>query len=99
MPVSDYYELLVFEDGKKINVSRTVDTGVNNQIHWHPYAEILLSLSDRNAATVNFNGYELRINDMMIIYPGELHSVQSSGDDSSTSPGSLSGRRKCMPAC
>ena len=82
MPVSDYYELLVFEDGKKINVSRTVDTGVNNQIHWHPYAEILLSLSDRNAATVNFNGYELRINDMMIIYPGELHSVQSSGDDS-----------------
>ena len=66
MPVSDYYELLVFEDGKKINVSRTVDTGVNNQIHWHPYAEILLSLSDRNTATVNFNGYELRINDMMI---------------------------------
>ena len=82
MPVSDYYELLVFEDGKKINVSRTVDTGVNNQIHWHPYAEILLSLSGRNTATVNFNGYELRINDMMIIYPGELHSVQSSGDDS-----------------
>ena len=82
MPVSDYYEALVFEDGKKINVSRTVNTQINDQVHWHPYAEILLSLTDRNSAAVNFNGHDLRVNDIVVAYPGELHSVHSSGDDS-----------------
>lgn len=82
MPVSDYYEALVFEDGKKFNVSRTVNTGINDQVHWHPYVEVLLSLSDGNKAAVNFNGHDLRVNDIVVIYPGELHSVYSREDDS-----------------
>ena len=77
-----YYEALVFEDGKKINVSRRMNMEVNGQLHWHPYVEILLSLSDQNTAAVNFNPHDLRINDIVIVYPGELHSVQAPQEDS-----------------
>ena len=50
MPVSDYYEALVFEDGKKFNVSRTVNTGIK-QIAFLPsvqalYEHDLCGLSD-----------------------------------------------------
>ncbi len=82
MPVSGYYEALVFEDGKKINVSRKANTEVNDKIHWRPYVEILLSLSDENSATVNFHAHDLRINDIVVVYPGELHSVCSPAADS-----------------
>ncbi len=77
MAVSAYYEAVVFEDGKKINVSRRMDMKVNGLLHWHPCAEILLSLSDQNTAAINFKSYNMRINDIMIVYPGELHSVQA----------------------
>ena len=40
MPVSDYYEALVFEDGKKFNVSRTVNTGIK-QIAFLPSVQAL----------------------------------------------------------
>ena len=82
MAVSAYYEALVFEDGKKINVSRRMNMEVNGQLHWHPYVEILLSLSDQNTAAVNFNPHDLLINDIVIVYPGELHSVQAPREDS-----------------
>ena len=81
MAVLAYYEALVFEDGKKINVSRRMNMEVNGQLHWHPYVEILLSLSDQNTAAVNFNPHDLRINDIVIVYPGELHSVQAPQED------------------
>lgn len=54
MAVSAYFEALVFEDGKRINVSRRMNMEVNGQLHWHPYVEILLCLSDHNSTTVNF---------------------------------------------
>ncbi len=82
MPVSDYYEALIFEDGKKINVSRKINMQLNGQIHWHPYAELVLSLSELNTTMVNFNSHDLKINDIVVVYPGELHSVLSSGEDS-----------------
>ncbi len=82
MAVSEYYEALVFEDGKRINVSRKVNMAINDQVHWHPYVEILLSLSDQNSAAVNFNSHSLRVNDIVLVYPGELHSVQSEQEES-----------------
>lgn len=82
MAVSAYYEALVFEDGKKINVSRRMDMKVNGLLHWHPCVEILLSLSDQNTAAVNFKSHNMRINDIMIVYPGELHSVHAFHEDS-----------------
>lgn len=73
MAVSEYYEALVFEDGKRINVSRKVNMAINDPVHWHPYVEILLSLSDQNTAAVNFKPHNLRVNDIVLVYPGELH--------------------------
>ncbi len=82
MAVSAYYEALKFEDGKRINVSRKVNMEINDQIHWHPFVEILLSLSDQNIAAVNFKSHNLRVNDIVLVYPGELHSVHSEEEGS-----------------
>ena len=80
--ISRYYEDLVFDSGTKINVSRQIDNRYFNTVHWHPYVEVLFSLCDGNRATVSFIPYLLNKNDLVVIYSGELHSVQSVKDDS-----------------
>ena len=82
MQLDNYYEDLSFAEGRKIIVSKNIDANYANSIHWHPYAEILLSLQDGNTATVNFNKYVLKPNDIIIIYPGDLHSVENVSEDS-----------------
>ena len=79
---SDYYESILFTGGKKINVSRKMDASYMNKLHWHPYPEILLSLSDMNEVAINFNKYTLNMNDVAIIYPGSLHSIKENTQQS-----------------
>lgn len=82
MKLDSYYEDLSFVEGRKIIISKKIDTDYLNNIHWHPYAEILLSIQDGNIVTVNFNKYILKPNDLIIIYPGDLHSVENVSEES-----------------
>lgn len=82
MQLDSYYENLSFTEGRKIIVSKNIDADYVNIVHWHPYAEILLSLQDGNTVSVNFNRYALRPNDIMIVYPGDLHSVENVSEES-----------------
>ena len=82
MGINKYYENLIFNSGSKINVSRKVDTNYFDTVHWHPYVEVLVSLRDGNAATVNFTRYALGENDIAIVYAGDLHAVHYVTEDS-----------------
>ena len=77
-----YFENLDFQSGKKINVSGKVDGNFCDILHWHPYAELLVSLCDSNEVTVNFVTYQLKTNDILFVYPGSLHSVHYMAEDS-----------------
>lgn len=65
-----------------INIAKKIYADYVDIMHWHPYAEILLSLQDGNTVTINFNKYVLKSNDIIIVYPGELHSVKSISEKS-----------------
>lgn len=82
MQLDSYYEDLSFAEGRKIIISKNIDADYVNGIHWHPYAEILLSLQDGNTVTVNFNKYVLKPNDIIIVYPGDLHCVENVTEES-----------------
>lgn len=75
MEMNNYFEKLNFNDGKKINVSKKIDMSFNDLMHWHPFVEILVSLYDYNEVTINFNKHLLKANDIIILYPGDLHSL------------------------
>lgn len=75
MLMNNYFERLNFISGKKFNVSKKIDISFSDTMHWHPFIEILVSLYDNNEVTINFTKYVLKINDLMIIYPGDLHSL------------------------
>lgn len=82
MGINKYYENLIFSGGTKINVSRQVNVNYFDTAHWHPYVEVLVSLRDGNAATINFNRYALGKNDIAIVYSGDLHAVHYVTEDS-----------------
>lgn len=75
MQINNYFEKLNFDSGKKINVSKKVDVRFSDMIHWHPFVEILVSMTDNNPVTINFNKHVLKLNDLVILYPGDLHSL------------------------
>lgn len=75
MLTNNYFERLNFNSGKKINVSKKIDINFSDTMHWHPYIEILVSLYDNNEVTINFTKHVLKTNDLVIIYPGDLHSL------------------------
>ncbi len=75
MHLNQYFESLNFESGNKINVSSMIDANFIDKTHWHPYIEMLLNLQDNNEITINFNKYVLKPNDLVMIFPGDLHSV------------------------
>ncbi len=82
MQLDKYYENLSFGEGRKINIAKKIYADYVDTMHWHPYAEILLSLQDGNTVTINFNKYVLKSNDLIIVYPGELHSVKNVSEES-----------------
>ncbi|MFV0529320.1 MAG: helix-turn-helix domain-containing protein [Lachnospiraceae bacterium] len=81
MSTHNYFEKLNFENGKKINISTSIDKGLSEVMHWHPFIEILISLKDTNEVTINFTTYVLKANDLIIIYSGDLHSLSYEKDE------------------
>ena len=81
MHTNSYFEMLNFNSGKKINVSKKIDMNFSDTMHWHPYIEILVSLYDNNEVTINFTKHVLKTNDVLIIYPGDLHSLNHVAED------------------
>lgn len=75
MYTDNYFEKLNFDEEKKIIVSKIIDTSFSDVMHWHPFVEVLVSCRDNNEMTINFTKYVLGINDLVIIYPGDLHSL------------------------
>lgn len=81
MTTNDYFEMLNFNNGEKIKISNKVDMSFSHKMHWHPYIEILVSLCD-NKATINFIEYTLKANDLVVVYPGYLHSLDCECENS-----------------
>ncbi|MDO4475454.1 MAG: AraC family transcriptional regulator [Lachnospiraceae bacterium] len=82
MQLYEHYEKLVFQDGQKLNFSHYISADYANKSHWHPFAEMLLSLADGNEVCVNFTNYRLKVNDLVILQPGDLHSINYVSEDS-----------------
>ena len=82
MGENNYFENLIFQGGKCINVSRKIDARFSDMLHWHQYTEILISLRDHNEVTVNDTPYQMDMNDFIFVYSGSLHSVHYVTEDS-----------------
>ena len=82
MAKNAHFESVRFSDSRKFNVSRKIGEEYRDKLHWHPFAEILVCLSDQLQMTVNFTAYTLRCNDIVVIYPGDLHAVQECRENS-----------------
>lgn len=78
---NEYFESLRFSGSRKFNVSRKMGNDYRDKLHWHPFAEILVCLTEQLPVTLNFTTYPLRCNDILIIYPGDLHSVPQCGEN------------------
>ncbi len=72
----DYFESVSFDQGKSFAVSRRFNDRFHGKLHWHPFVEILLCTAPKVDVMVNFSHYSLQYNDILIAYPGDLHSVQ-----------------------
>ena len=79
---NEYFESVRFSEGNKFKVSRKLSEDYRGKLHWHPFAEILVCLTDRLSATVNFTDYHLHCSDILILYPGDLHSIGDCPADS-----------------
>lgn len=74
---NEYFESVIFSSGKNFNVSRHVDLSYLDRLHWHPFVEILISLGTHNEVSVNFTKYTLGLNDIVVVYPGDLHAIDA----------------------
>lgn len=81
MLTNKIYEDLPFSDGQIIITSRIVQNEYSDEMHWHPFAEILLCLKSGNSVTLNFRRYDMKPNDFIICFPGDLHSIQNNSPD------------------
>ncbi|MCR5687762.1 MAG: AraC family ligand binding domain-containing protein [Lachnospiraceae bacterium] len=77
MLLDNHFEDLTFPEDSLINTSHTVARSYTNLVHWHPFAEILLSLTEGNEVELNFRKYEMNPNDFIISYPGDLHTIRN----------------------
>lgn len=82
MLLDSHFEDLTFSEDRLINTSHTVAKAYTNLVHWHPFAEILLSLKEGNEVELNFRKYEMSPNDFIISYPGDLHTIRNVSMDS-----------------
>ena len=70
-----YYESIDINGGSNFIISKEIDMSFINKVHWHPFVEILISVADGNEVEINFNKYPMNLNDILIIYPGDLHAI------------------------
>lgn len=82
MQSNEYFESVSFQHGNNFNVSRALDIRYLKRIHWHPFVEILVSLTDGNVVEINFTQYDMGINDIVLICPGDLHTIQQGSEAS-----------------
>lgn len=78
---NSFYEDIQFSDGQIINTSRFIKSSYKDINHWHPFVEILLCLRDGNEVTLNFRKYQMKPNDIIICFPGDLHSINNTSDN------------------
>lgn len=77
MDLSQHFEDLHFTEKRKINVSKQITPTFVNLLHWHPFVEVVYCKKNNQIVTVNFHDYSLNTNDLLFIFPGDLHSFQS----------------------
>lgn len=77
----EYFESITFVGNKSFNVSKKIDAAYSNRLHWHPFVEILVCLTEEIRVTINFTSYTLKCNDILLIHPGDLHAVDSGEED------------------
>ena len=70
------YESINFSESRNFNTSRAVRADYIGKQHWHPFVEILVSIADGNEVQINDALFKMGINDIMTIYPGDLHSIR-----------------------
>ena len=74
------YESIDFSESRNFNTSRTVRADYIGRQHWHPFVEILVSVSDGNEVQLNDEVFSMGVNDIMTVYPGALHSIRKVKD-------------------
>ncbi len=71
------YEDIQFHDSSYINVS-TLNSPTDFASHWHTYGEFVLCLTpEKTECTVSSEKFFLKQNDLLMIWPCELHSIES----------------------
>ena len=69
------YEVYDFDHASTFNMS-TGNKGRSYQTHWHSYGEILLvGPGETNIYSIGKNTYELVQDDLVIVWPMEMHSI------------------------
>ena len=69
------YEVYDFDHASAFNMS-TGNKGRSYQTHWHSYGEILLvGPGETNIYSIGKNTYELVQDDLVIVWPMEMHSI------------------------
>lgn len=70
------FENLQFDNNYSINVSQQ-KAPTSFPLHWHTFGELVLALEDDVVLTVQTRRYTLKKNDILFIWPGELHDTVS----------------------
>ena len=69
MLLNEYFETISLCAGRPVQCIACHRHRLYEQLHWHPFVEILVSLAEGNAVSVNFCRYELGINDTCCCTP------------------------------
>jgi len=70
----DNFENMRFANDYPINLTST-NLPETFPEHWHNYAELIISLQEGIRYSINNTVYTLNENDILLIHPGELHSL------------------------
>lgn len=74
---TNQYEDIPFHDTSFINVSY-LNSPTGFASHWHTYGEFILCLSpEETVFTISSETYVLKQNDLLTVWPCELHSIES----------------------
>lgn len=71
--MDNLFENLQLDPGQSINISTNTPWS-SFPTHWHDLMEIIMPLDNTYKATINNQEFFLKQNDILLIFPGELHS-------------------------
>lgn len=78
--LNNMFEQLSFNPDNYVNVSLQNNNEAFGK-HWHNEAEIMLPLEGNLNINVNMTPYSLNMNDILLLYPGELHELEKSDNN------------------